>query len=189
MSTIEMPDAGVAFDAAQAEFDNFFKLSPSEESMLEELFRDIDVQRAGRWYGFPSPLWEVPKVHYYRCGRVGDPRAEALAYAMRMIRWKDAPPSMRQHGFESDFVNGGKGLYLCIPDEGHKLWNAWREQQKRKKSRRAEDESKSLIADAVGQAGGLVEHLSVTPSRGTAMLAAQKELAEKKAARARQPRR
>lgn len=187
MSNIEMPaDAGELIDAAQAEYDGFFRLSPSEEAMLEEFFRGVDRQRVNRWYGFPSPLFEIPRVHYFRCGRAGDPKADALAYAMRMLRWKDAPASVRCHGYEADFMQGGKGLYLCITDEGHRQWNAWREQQKRKKGRRAEEESKSVIADAVGQTGAAIESLSITPSRGQAVLDAQRELAEKKAARARQ---
>lgn len=185
---IEMPDAGAAIEAAQQQFDAFFKLDPQEEAMLEDLFRDIDIQRAGRWYGFPSPLWEVPRAHYYRCGRAGDPRAEALAHAMRMIRWKDAPPSIRCYGYEADFVNGGKGLYLVCTDEGHQIWNAWRERQRRKKNRRAEDEAKSIISDAVGQTKAIVEDISATPTRSQAVLDARRELHEKRAAKTRQQR-
>lgn len=181
-------DPAAALDAAQAEFDAFFKLDPAEEAMLNELFRDIDIQRAGRWYAFPSPLWEPPKVHYYRCGRAGDARAEALAYAMRMLRWKDAPSSVRQHGAESDFVNGGKGLYLCITDENHQRWNEWRAAQKRKKGKKITAESQSVIADAVAQSGAVIESFSATPKTGQAMLDAKRELAEKRAARARNPR-
>lgn len=185
-----MPDAGAALDAAAAtQFDEFFKLRPEEEAMMAELFRGIDLQRVNRWYGFPSPMWEPPRVHYFRCGRSGDPRAEALAYAMRMIRWKDAPESIRCHGYEVDYISGGKGIYLCITDEGHQIWNAWRAQQRRKKTARTEDESKAILAEAVGTAGASIEHMSITPSRGQVMLDAQRELADKKAARARQPRR
>lgn len=178
-------DPGDLMDAAAGHFDAFFKLTPEEEALVDGLMRDIDVSTVGKWYGFPSPLFEPPHVMYFRCGRDSSPRAKALAYAMKQLRWREAPPEVRCAGFEADFLGGGRGLYLCAKLEDHRRFVDWTRARESRKSAGRDKDARSLIADTVRAAGAHIEDFDATPVTGKAVLDARAELAEKRAKKAR----
>lgn len=185
MTSTVMPDAGEMIDKAEQEFEAFFALSAEEDALLEQMMRDVDVSRVGKWYGFPSPLWEPPRVHYFRCGRASSPRAQALSQAMKMLRWKPAPEGVRCGGFEADFLGGGRGEYICIRDEDFGKFQEWRAARARKKAGNRVKDGRKLLIDAVGAAGAYVEDLDVKPTKSQAVLDARAELADKRAKKAR----
>jgi len=54
--------------------------------------------------------------HFIRCGRRGDPRAEAMKGKLMRMGFRPAPPQLRCLGFEKE---GADGLYVCCPPETH----------------------------------------------------------------------
>lgn len=178
-------DVGALMDSASSEFDAFFKMSPEEEALVDGLMRDIDTSTVGKWYGFPSPLFAPPHVMYFRCGRASSPRAQALAYAMRQLRWRDAPPEVRCAGFEADFLGGGRGLYLCAKLEDHRRFVEWTNARELGKSRAREKDARTMIVETVRAAGASLEDFDATPRTGQAVIDARAELAEKRAKKAR----